>query len=94
LDNRNWEYFGEISSGGNEKFPVAIWHNGLNLLWTSSRNGKYEVYFTVIDPLSLREILGCLEKRFYDVLGRRVDKKGKGVLFEVGCGKVKKIIQR
>jgi len=94
LDNINWEYFGEISSGGNEKFPVAIWHNGLNLLWTSSRNGKYEVYFTVIDPLSLRESLGCLEKRFYDVLGRRVDKKRKGVLFEVGCGKVKRIIQR
>jgi hypothetical protein len=35
-----------------------------------------------------------LEKRFYDVLGRRVDKKRKGVLFEVGCGKVKRIIQR
>ena len=94
LDNLNWEYFGEISSLGNEKFPVAIWNNGLNLIWTSNRNGKYEVYFTVLDPLKLGESFGCLDRRFYDVLGRRVDKVMRGVLFEVGCGKVKRIIQR
>ncbi len=94
MDNLNWEYFGEISSAENEKFPVAMWHNGLNILWTSKRSGKYEVYFTVIDPLSLTEKPGCLDRMFYDVVGRRVDKGKKGVLFEVGCGKVKKIIQR
>ncbi len=95
LDNENWQPYDSIYSSGNEKFPVAIWNNGLNILWSSDRNGKYEVYFAILGINGVDEKIGCVDEgRFYNVLGRRVDENYRGIVFEVKCKSVKKHIRR
>lgn len=91
-DNVSWILYDSISSSGNEKFPVSVWHNGLHMIWTSTRRGKPEVYYRSWH-LNSNESDICLDiPIYYDVLGRRTDRIHKGVYFEVKCGKVSRVI--